>query len=145
VIMSSDSVARFPIGAMRDGRIVQSGDGLLAVLTEPTERYAHGVLGDTIEAAAITVFDPAAGSVVAEVEVEPPAVIEGLSAIWADIDGDNEDDLLVTISDPSSGARLAVFSAGGDLLAEGPPIGRGSRWRSSGRAPVESRAAANRG
>jgi len=41
-----------------DARIVTSADiGLTAVLTQPTDRYAHGVLGDDLEAAAVLVRD----------------------------------------------------------------------------------------
>jgi len=56
-------------------------------------------------------------------------VFEGLTPLLADVDGDGEVDVLTTISDRDGGARLAVFGANGELIAESEPIGRGNRWR----------------
>ncbi len=49
VIESPVGTGRFAIDALLDGRIVESRGGLLAVLTTPTDRYAHGVLGDALD------------------------------------------------------------------------------------------------
>ena len=110
-----------------DGRVVRSGS-ILAVLATPTDRYAHGVLGDAIEAAAIEwvdVCDDTSG----RIDIADPDVIEGVAPILADIDDDGDVEILVTISNSSGGARLSAYKLDGSLLAESAPIGRGNRWR----------------
>jgi len=37
--------------------------------------------------------------------------------------------VIVTLSDARQGARVVVFSETGEIVAEGPAIGRGYRWR----------------
>ena len=110
-----------------DGRVVQS-DSIVAVLSTPTDRYAHGVLGDAIEAAAIewvSVCDDTSG----RIEISEPDVIEGVAPILADIDDDGATEVLVTLSNSSGGARLVAYELDGSLLAESAPIGQGNRWR----------------
>lgn len=110
-----------------DGRVVQS-DSIVAVLSTPTDRYAHGVLGDAIEAAAIewvNVCDDTSG----RIEISEPDVIEGVAPILADIDDDGATEVLVTLSNSSGGARLVAYELDGSLLAESAPIGQGNRWR----------------
>ena len=110
-----------------DGRVVRSGS-VLAVLASPTDRYAHNVLGDAIEAAAVEwvdVCDDTSG----RIAVPDVDVIEGIAPILADIDGDDEIEILVTLSNSSGGARLAAYELDGSLLAESAPIGQGNRWR----------------
>ena len=55
------AVARLDARALRDGRITIAdldGDGMseAVVLSDPTPRYSHGVLGERLEAASITVM-----------------------------------------------------------------------------------------
>jgi hypothetical protein len=102
----------------------------LLVLTSPTNRYAHGVIGDDIEAAAITLIETSPElRVVQTVLINEPDVIEGISPIWADIDNDGVRDIIVTLSNSQAGARIAAYREDGTLLAESEPIGRGNRWR----------------
>ena len=129
VAQTGDRTHRFEVDALPDTRIAISEGGLVAVLAEATTRYPHGALGDELEAGRVTIIDPQAGEVVAEAVVPEPAVIEGVAALWADIDGDDQEEILVTVSDGSSGARLVVFDQRGDLVAEGPAIARANRWR----------------
>lgn len=105
-----------------------------AVLVQPTDRYGHGVLGDKFEADAIavtvdgqtTTFSPTDGS-----------VIEGLSPILADVDGDGTVEILATVSNADAGARLAFYALDGTPIAASDPIGRGGRWRNQlGIGPV---------
>jgi hypothetical protein len=56
-------------------------------------------------------------------------VVEGLSPIWADLDGDGEREIVVTLSNAAEGARIAVFSEEGKEIASGPAVGQGFRWR----------------
>jgi hypothetical protein len=46
------------VSALTDARIVESEGDSLAVLSDPTTRYIHGVLGDAYEAGSITVLEP---------------------------------------------------------------------------------------
>lgn len=109
-----------------DARIVTSADiGLTAVLTQPTDRYAHGVLGDDLEAAAVLVRD----DVDVTIAFTEPDVAEAISPMLADVDADGELDVVVTLSNASVGARLAAYRIDGSLLSESEPIGRGNRWR----------------
>ena len=110
-----------------DGRVVRSGS-LLAVLASPTDQYAHNVLGDAIEAAAIEWVDICDGTS-GRIAVPAEDVIEGIAPILADIDGDDVVEVLVTLSNSSVGARLAAYELDGPLLAESAPIGQGNRWR----------------
>lgn len=120
---------RLPLAAPPDARLLTDGDGRIALLTGATDRYAHGVLGDGIEAAGYAIVDVTRGIVAHEVTLPPPAVIEALAPIWTDVDGDGERELVVPVSDPAEGARLTVFAEDGTLLAQGPEFGRGGRWR----------------
>jgi hypothetical protein len=55
--------------------------------------------------------------------------VEGIAPIWTDLTGDGGREIIVTLSDPEGGARLAVYSEAGEQLAVGSAIGRGYRWR----------------
>jgi hypothetical protein len=111
---------------LTDTRIVAARSGLLAVLTDPTDRYPHGALGDIVEAGGLAVVDR---DVATRFLLPPPTVVEGLSPMWIDADGDRAEEILVTLADEEVGARLALFAADGTMLAEGPPLDMGFRWR----------------
>ena len=114
--------------ALPDTRIVVSDDGLLALLTDPTEDLAHAVLGDAIEASSVTIVDPVAGESVGVVVAPTGAVFEALSPMWADVDGDGEEEILVTASSSADGARVMAFETDGTPLARSAAIGIGNRW-----------------
>ncbi len=116
----------YPFSVLTDARLVAAEDGRIAVLTDPTDRYPHGVLGDDLEATSIAMIDP--GSGVTILSPPPGPVIEGLSPMWVDADGDGDLEILVTLSDAEGGARIALVDRDGEWI-EGPPVGRGSRWR----------------
>jgi hypothetical protein len=105
---------------------VELPDGVQAALTGPSARYSHGVLGDELEASAITLRDTAGGSTV--IEVAAPDVIEGLSPMVADLDGDGTPEIIVTVSNAEVGARLVAYGLDGEIVAQSDPIGRGYRW-----------------
>lgn len=110
-----------------DGRVVVSGD-LAVVLAGGTDRYAHGVLGDAIEASAIAWVDLCTGAT-GRIEVDVPDVIEGTAPMLADVDDDGEPEVLVTLANADDGARLAAFEFDGTLVGASEPIGQGNRWR----------------
>ncbi len=106
--------------------ITDSG-GRALVLTGPTSSYGHGVLGDTVEATGFTIIEDGMPSIHAK--IPEGRIIEGTSAIWADLDGDGAKEVIVTTSHASDGARIDVYEETGGQKATGPPIGSGNRWR----------------
>ena len=111
-----------------DTRIVVAGETLIA-LAGPTDRYAHGVLGDELEASAIE-LSMASGASSVLVELASPDVFEAVSPMIADVNDDGVDDILATVSNSGNGARVVAYSlADGTVVAETEPIGQGNRWR----------------
>lgn len=130
VIDNEREMGRLAVNALPDARLLQDERGRLTLLTDPTTRYTHGVLGDEREAASITLVDPLPEPrVVRKIEVPEPQVVEGIAPIWADLDGDGEREIIVTVSDAGQGARIVVFNESGERQATGPAIGQGFRWR----------------
>jgi hypothetical protein len=117
-----------PVGidGLPDGRLAAARDGSIAALTDPTDRYPHGALGDDLEAASVTILEPD-GTVRSVTEID--GVVEGLSPLWADLDGDGAEEVVVTVSDAADGARIVVLDRAGAVIASGEPIGIGNRWR----------------
>jgi hypothetical protein len=130
VLRKGEQTERLAVQALPDARLLADEEERLLLLSRPTTRYAHGVLGDGIEAAGMVLVEtrPVLRAV-AEVEFEAPLVGEGIAPLWADVEGDDRREVVVTLSDEAAGARLAVFSEEGRLLAEGAPVGQGFRWR----------------
>jgi len=126
----SESQTRLPINALPDSRILVGESNRLILLTQPTNRYDHGIAGDDLEASAIALVETEPElRVVQTITIEEPDVIEGISAIWADIDNDGTRDIIVTLSNNLSGSRIVAYHEDGALLAESAPIGLGHRWR----------------
>lgn len=109
-----------------DARVVSTPDGRMVALVGPTDRYAHGVLGDELEASAIEIR--ASAEEAARIDVEARAVIEGLAPMIADLDGDDVPEIIVTVSDAEVGARVVSYGVDGERRAVSKPIGRGYRW-----------------
>lgn len=130
VVPSLTGTHRLPVLALPDARILVDERERLLLLTGPTRRYPHGVLGDAIEAASFTIVDTKGEpDVVAKVSVDDNEVIEGTSLIWVDVNGDQEREIICTVAAPGLGARLRIYQESGEILAEGPVIGRSFRWR----------------
>ena len=113
-----------PLG---DSRVVFA-ESIAAALVAPTDSYAHGVLGDALEAQAVAWVDTCTGEQ-GQITMDEPDVIEGISPILTDIDTDGALEIIVTISNASQGARLAAYDLNGTLVGESAPIGQGNRWR----------------
>lgn len=129
VVWDGSEIGRVEIDALPDGDVLVDDKGRLLVLTGPTERYAHGILGDRVEASGFAIVEPPSLEVAVTVSIEPPAAIEARRAMWADLDGDGAREVQVTVSDPAGGARLVAFRESGVIAFAGPAIGLGNRWR----------------
>jgi len=124
-----EATRRADVGALPDARPVRVAPGRYAVLAGRTERYPHGALGDGLEAERVVLADVRDGLTVRTAVDLSASVVEGIAPIAADLTGDGARDLLVTLSDADSGARLAAFTAEGERLATGPGFSTGNRWR----------------
>jgi len=127
VIVDREGRTRLDVDALTDGRLAALGDGRYALFTDPTDRYGHGALGDSVEGTTLTVVDPAAERIDWQTEVRPPEVFEGLQPLVADLDGDGDPEIVATVADSENGSRIWAFSASGERLATGPVYGPG--WR----------------
>ncbi|WP_053057716.1 hypothetical protein [Rubrobacter aplysinae] len=115
--------------ALPDARAVRGPDGDLAVLTQPTARYEHGVLGDGLEAGSLTVIRPTpdGARVASSFGAESGGVFEGLAPLWFERGGES---LLAVIESVAGlGSRISVYRPSGRLVGAGPFVGEGMRWR----------------
>jgi len=118
------------INALHDSQIIQDERQRLLILSDPTEQYQHGILGDRIEASSVTIVQlsdhPA---VISKFSVPKDFVIESILPLWSDWDGDGEREIVLTLSNNTSGSKLVLYDENGNFLAESLPIGKGFRWR----------------
>ncbi len=104
---------------------VENEAGVRAWIGEPTNRYAHAVLGDDLEGGALVIEHGGARVTVTLTET----VIEGTAPLLADLDGDGTDEVIVTESNADEGASLVAYRLDGSVLARSTAIGTGNRWR----------------
>ena len=90
-----------------------------------TTRYAHGVLGDSVEHTTLVMRLSDGGQ--RRVTLPERLVFEDTSPRLVDLDADGRPEVLVVESDQSQGARLAVYDADGRITAT-PFIGTRFRW-----------------
>jgi hypothetical protein len=129
-LQAGEERTQLDVAALPDARILHDEGGRLLLLSDPTDNYDHGVLGDAVEAGAVLLVETAPEFRVAEkISVSDGLVIEGIMPIWFDLDGDDRREIIVTASDRAAGARLLVYSESGELIAESDAIGQGYRWR----------------
>jgi hypothetical protein len=131
-------VARVDAQAMPDARItLGSLDGTAGfqalVLSDPTDRYPHGALGNKLEASAVTVITVAQNSLVfrGRYVARPPAVIEDLIPMVTPIGEGRRPAVVVVKSAPRLGSAIVALGwrdAGLERLAEGPAFGQSNRW-----------------
>ncbi len=119
-----------PFQALPDSEVTRGKRNIRAAwLAGPTRRYAHGVLGDAIEASRVVVEDRRGK--LHSLTLTKIAVFEDRYARLADIDGDGSDEIIVVKSYLNQGAALAVLFLTQDGLRIGdetPAIGRAHRW-----------------
>ena len=105
----------------------QTAEILGAAYLEPTEAYAHGVLGDAIEYRALR-LTVSGGGPDRLFRLGPDHVFEDIAPRLVDLDLDGRSDaVLVVETDMARGAAMALYGADGKL-AETPHIGRSNRW-----------------
>ena len=121
---------RLAVDALPDARLLVDGQERILLLTKPSTRYPHGIAGDELEATEITLLETRPSLKITErITIPGRRVVEGISPIWADLNGDGQREIIVTTSDSENGARIEVYSESGERLAVGPAVGRGNRWR----------------
>jgi hypothetical protein len=133
-VRDGEERSRLALNVPLDARIVVNENGRIAVYAPATdERYVHGIMGDDIEGSSLVVLEVRDDKleVFTQIDLEGDAVYEGLSPIWADVDGDTMPDLITTVSDSQNGSRIRVYrlTYDGIRIAEGEPIGTSHRWQ----------------
>ncbi|MEB8432656.1 VCBS repeat-containing protein [Cocleimonas sp. KMM 6892] len=99
---------------------------------EATTRYAHGVLGDAIEAAAL--HAKTVDGKTLSISLETAQVFEDINPRLADIDGDGRNEIITIRSHKQKGAQIAVYgireasSNTLSVIASTPYIGQSHRW-----------------
>ncbi|WP_108815122.1 FG-GAP repeat domain-containing protein [Loktanella sp. Alg231-35] len=97
---------------------------LSADYAAPTDRYAHGILGDAIEWGALVVTTDAGDR---RFTLPQDRVFEDVAPRLADLDGDGTPEVVVVETLKTAGAQLAVYDETGKIAAT-PHIGRTNRW-----------------
>jgi hypothetical protein len=130
-------ISRLDVRALPDARITVGdldGDGApeAVLLTDPTDRYAHGILGDRLEAGSVTVIGLGAYSLERKgrYALPSPAVFEDLVPILAPTGGPLPA-ILLSRSMPGQGTAVVALGwrdGGLTLLAEGAAQGHSHRW-----------------
>lgn len=129
--MPSVIESKVPKGALPDSVVTVGKDGLKAWLDQPTERYGHGVLGDAIEAGALTI--EYSGGARKTLRLDDDAVFEDRIPRFVDMDGDGDHEIILVKAYLDAGAALVLIEPGDPqnppmIVAEAPAIGTPNRW-----------------
>lgn len=90
----------------------------------PTDRYAHGVLGDAIEWSELRIVTDRQTY---RFSLPTDRVFEDLAPRLADIDNDGGPEVIVVEAQANTGAQLAIYDETGKIAAT-PHIGTRNRW-----------------
>ncbi len=119
-----------PVHKLPDGELTPGCDRIgSAWLYGPTKRYNHAILGDAVEASGFALQFRDGGS--ATFELGSDSVFEDLRVRLVDLNGDQQDELLVIRSYLDGGAALAVYGLEEEAivpLGETTAIGLSHRW-----------------
>lgn len=96
-----------------------------ARFSEPTDRYAHAILGDAIEYCALEVTLENGSTRLMRLPIS--RVFEDLAPRVQDLDGNGRPEVIVIETDVDRGASLAIYGPQGKITAT-PYIGRSNRW-----------------
>jgi len=131
-------LSRVDAHALPDARItlgrLDGSAGLQAmVLSDATDRYPQGALGDKLEASSLTVVTVAPNALAIRFRyvVRAPAVLADLIPIVAPVGEGQRPGLVVVKGSLRQGASLLVLGwrdTGLEALAEGPALGQSNRW-----------------
>ncbi len=122
-----------PAGGLPDGKVAslaKPSGPVNAWYEKPTGAYAHGILGDAIEAANLVV--ETADGKQWSIAAGKGHVFEDLTPRLADLDGNGMNEVIAIRSNTRMGAAVAVYGiADGTfkLLASTPSVGLANRWR----------------
>jgi hypothetical protein len=106
-----------------------AGDITAAWYSQPTSRYRHGALGDTVEGGALVV--QAKDGYKATFQLSQTEVFEDIAPRLADLDGDGISEIVTVLSSFSGGASVTVFGfSGGTLVHKAaiPFLGNPNEW-----------------
>lgn len=122
---------RAPEGALPDGLVATAaaGDTRRAWYGQPTDRYAHGVLGDAIEGGSLVV--EAEDGIQAELVLPEQQVFEDITPRIRDLDGDGSNEVITIRASRTGGAAIAIYGLRGGELVEitsSSENGRPNRW-----------------
>lgn len=95
-----------------------------AQYTDPTDRYAHGILGDAIEWGTLVITTDTGTR---RFTLSQDRVFEDVAPRLLDLDNDGTPEVVVIETLASKGAQLAIYDATGKI-AFTPHIGRTNRW-----------------
>lgn len=113
-----------------DGCVARGdGDVRAAWYTRPTDRYAHGILGDAIEASGLRVR--LANGTETEFVLPESLVFEDRFPRLSDLDGDGRTEIITIRASVRVGGSVAVYGMrNGEIVELGatPFIGRANRW-----------------
>ncbi len=131
VLRTGERIQRLNIDAVPYSRIVMDEQKRILVLSKPSTRYDHRVLGSRYpNATAISLLTTQPElELLGNINIAEPDVIEGNPLIWEDVNGDGKQEIIVTLSNANEGARIAVFNEDGTEYGSSSAIGTGFRWR----------------
>lgn len=131
VAIVADKRAR-SINGLPDGKIATDHENSTikkAWYSQPTKRYGHGILGDSIEAGALVAVMMNGSTV--KYELPNTEVFEDITPRLADLDGDGTTEIITIISSIKLGASLGIFQLKNNSLkrmAQSSYIGLAHRW-----------------
>jgi len=122
--------AALEINALQDSIILVDDQQRLLILTDPSDQYQHGILGDSIEATSVTIIHLSDEPyVINKFSIPEDWVIESIKPLWSDWDDDGNKEIVLTLSNSTDGSKIVLYDESGNSLAESAPIGIGYRWR----------------
>ncbi len=118
-------------GGLPDGLVASRGTGDVraAWYEAPTRRYAHGILGDAVEAGALVVLTENGRE--QRLTLPDTEVFEDRTPRLADLDGNGSTEVIAIRSSLTKGAAVTVYGLTDGKLTEQAStdfIGRSNRW-----------------
>ena len=130
--LNAPGEGRRAVGGLPDGRIASrlSGDITKAWYTQPTRRYRHGILGDSVEAAGLKV--KLRNGKTLEMTLPSNQVFEDRTPRLVALDRSGKNQIVTLLSSVARGASIAVYGVRNGsiaLISKTPYVGRSNRWR----------------